>query len=130
MGERRHLPDRREGETREVIVAGQTFFYRTGEYEDGTLGEIFIDVAKEGTFLRASLNAFSISMSLGLQYGVPLEEYVEAFRGMKFAPSGIVHGHEDITEADSFLDLMMRDLAARYLKYSPHDKGDGPEDLV
>lgn len=118
---RKVLPARRTGYTQEVRIADHMFFFHTGEYEDGTLGEIFIDAAKEGTFLRSILNATAISVSLGLQHGVPLEKYVEAFRSFQFEPSGIVSGHKEITETTSFLDLLFRDLASHYLGYVPEN---------
>jgi ribonucleoside-diphosphate reductase alpha chain len=93
-------------------------FLRTGEYDDGSLGEIFLDMHKEGAAFRSLLNSFAIAVSLGLQYGVPLEEYVDAFTFTRFEPNGIVQGHEYVKMATSVLDYIFRDLAITYLKRS------------
>ncbi len=109
------LPSRRKGYTQKAKVGGHTIFLRTGEYEDGRIGEIFIDMNKEGATLRALLNNFAIAISLGLQYGVPLEEYVEAFTFTKFEPAGLVQGNDTIKMASSILDYIFRELAISYL---------------
>jgi ribonucleoside-diphosphate reductase alpha chain len=109
------LPNRRKGYTQKAKVGGHTVFLRTGEYDDGRLGEIFIDMNKEGSALRAFINNFAISVSLGLQYGVPLEEYVDAFTFTKFEPAGFVQGNDSIKNATSILDYIFRELAISYL---------------
>ncbi|MCA0399773.1 MAG: vitamin B12-dependent ribonucleotide reductase [Proteobacteria bacterium] len=113
--EQEKLPTRRKGYTQKAKVGGHTVFLRTGEYEDGRLGEIFIDMNKEGATLRALLNNFAIAISLGLQYGVPLEEYVDAFTFTKFEPAGLVQGNDTIKMASSLLDYVFRELAISYL---------------
>ncbi|MDR3372112.1 MAG: vitamin B12-dependent ribonucleotide reductase [Ancalomicrobiaceae bacterium] len=113
--EREKMPNRRKGYTQKAKVGGHTIFLRTGEYEDGRLGEIFLDMNKEGSALRALINNFAISISLGLQYGVPLEEYVDAFTFTKFEPAGMVTGNEAIKNATSILDYVFRELAVSYL---------------
>jgi ribonucleoside-diphosphate reductase alpha chain len=113
--EQEKLPSRRKGYTQKAKVGGHTVFLRTGEYEDGRIGEIFIDMNKEGATLRALLNNFAIAISLGLQYGVPLEEYVEAFTFTKFEPAGLVQGNDTIKMASSILDYIFRELAISYL---------------
>ncbi|WP_349958049.1 vitamin B12-dependent ribonucleotide reductase [Rhizobium sp. ZPR3] len=113
------LPSRRKGYTQKAKIGGHTIFLRTGEYDDGRLGEIFLDMNKEGSALRAFINNFAISVSLGLQYGVPLEEYVDAFTFTKFEPAGIVTGNDAIKNATSILDYVFRELAISYL--SRHD---------
>jgi ribonucleoside-diphosphate reductase alpha chain len=113
--EQEKLPTRRKGYTQKAKVGGHTVFLRTGEYDDGRLGEIFIDMNKEGSALRALINNFAISVSLGLQYGVPLEEYVDAFTFTRFEPSGFVQGNEAIKNATSILDYIFRELAISYL---------------
>lgn len=113
--QRRKLPDRRSGYTQKANVAGQSIYLRTGEYEDGSLGEIFIDMHKEGATLRAMMNNFAIAISIALQHGVPLEKFVEAFTFTKFEPAGLVQGHENLKSATSFLDYIFRDLAISYL---------------
>ncbi|QND46941.1 vitamin B12-dependent ribonucleotide reductase [Rhizobium lusitanum] len=109
------LPGRRKGYTQKAKIGGHTIFLRTGEYDDGRLGEIFLDMNKEGSALRALINNFAISVSLGLQYGVPLEEYVDAFTFTKFEPAGIVTGNDAIKNATSILDYVFRELAISYL---------------
>jgi ribonucleoside-diphosphate reductase alpha chain len=109
------LPSRRKGYTQKAKIGGNTIFLRTGEYDDGRLGEIFIDMNKEGATLRALLNNFAIAISLGLQYGVPLEEYVHAFTFTKFEPAGPVVGNDAIKSATSILDYVFRELAISYL---------------
>ena len=113
--EQEKLPTRRKGYTQKAKIGGQTIFLRTGEYDDGRLGEIFLDMNKEGSALRAFINNFAISVSLGLQYGVPLEEYVEAFIFTKFEPAGMVAGNDAIKNATSILDYVFRELAISYL---------------
>ncbi|MCX7787501.1 MAG: adenosylcobalamin-dependent ribonucleoside-diphosphate reductase [Spirochaetes bacterium] len=112
---RRPLPNRRKGYTQKAKIGGHSLFLRTGEYEDGTLGEIFLDMHKEGAAFRSLLNSFAIAVSLGLQYGVPLEEYVDAFTFTRFEPNGIVQGHDSIKITTSVLDFVFRDLALTYL---------------
>ena len=117
--EREKLPNRRKGYTQKAVVGGHKVYLRTGEFDDGRLGEIFIDMHKEGAAFRAMMNNFAISISLGLQYGVPLEEYVEAFTFTKFEPAGMVQGNDAIKNATSILDYVFRELAVSYL--SRHD---------
>jgi len=113
--EQEKLPGRRKGYTQKAKIGGHTIFLRTGEYDDGRLGEIFIDMNKEGSSLRAFINNFAISVSLGLQWGVPLEEYVDAFVFTKFEPAGMVQGNDAIKNATSILDYVFRELAISYL---------------
>ncbi|HXF87471.1 MAG TPA: vitamin B12-dependent ribonucleotide reductase [Xanthobacteraceae bacterium] len=115
LRERERLPERRKGYTQKAVVGGHKVYLRTGEYEDGRLGEIFIDMHKEGAALRSLLNNFAIAISLGLQYGVPLEEYVDAFTFTRFEPSGPVQGNDSIKYATSILDYVFRELAISYL---------------
>ena len=110
------LPGRRKGYTQKAKIGNHSLFLRTGEYEDGKLGEIFLDMHKEGAAFRSLLNSFAIAVSLGLQYGVPLEEYVDAFTFTRFEPNGIVRGHENIKMATSVIDFIFRDLALTYLQ--------------
>ena len=112
--ERRSLPAKRRGFTQKAKINGQALFLRTGEYSDGTLGEIFIDMAKEGATMRSMLNCFAIAISIGLQYGVPLEEFVEKFVFTRFEPSGMVE-HPNIKTTTSIIDFMFRSLAYEYL---------------
>ena len=112
--ERRSLPAKRRGFTQKAKINGQALFLRTGEYSDGTLGEIFIDMAKEGATMRSMLNCFAIAISIGLQYGVPLEEFVEKFVFTRFEPSGMVD-HPNIKTTTSIIDFMFRSLAYEYL---------------
>ncbi|MCT8329159.1 vitamin B12-dependent ribonucleotide reductase [Albidovulum sediminis] len=115
---RRHrekLPERRKGYTQKAIVGGHKVYLRTGEYKDGSLGEIFIDMHKEGAGFRAMMNNFAIAVSVGLQYGVPLEEFVDAFTFTKFEPAGMVQGNDSIKNATSILDYIFRELAVSYL---------------
>jgi ribonucleoside-diphosphate reductase alpha chain len=112
---RRKLPERRKGYTQKAIVGGHKVYLRTGEYEDGQLGEIFIDMHKEGAAFRAMMNNFAIAVSVGLQYGVPLEEFVEAFTFTRFEPAGMVQGNDSIKNATSILDYIFRELAVSYL---------------
>jgi ribonucleoside-diphosphate reductase alpha chain len=110
------LPARRAGYTHEARVGGHKVFLRTGEYEDGTLGELFIDLAKEGATLRGILSCFAIAVSKGLQYGVPLEEYVDTFTFQTFEPRGMVEGHPNIKMANSLIDYVFRALGVEYLE--------------
>ena len=114
LREREKMPDRRKGYTQKAVVGGHKVYLRTGEYDDGRLGEIFIDMHKEGAALRSLLNNFAIAVSLGLQYGVPLDEYVDAFTFTRFEPSGPVQGNEAIKYATSILDYVFRELAVSY----------------
>jgi len=115
-GKRRSsLPAKRFGYTQKAKIGGHSIFLRTGQYEDGTLGEIFLDMHKEGAAFRSLLNSFAIAVSLGLQYGVPLEEYVDAFTFTRFEPNGMVAGHDHIKMTTSVLDFIFRDLALSYL---------------
>ena len=113
--EREKLPTRRKGYTQKATVGGHKVYLRTGEYDDGRCGEIFIDMHKEGAAFRSLMNNFAIAISLGLQYGVPLEEYVDAFTFTRFEPAGIVQGNETIKNATSILDYIFRELAVSYL---------------
>ncbi|MDR0600091.1 MAG: adenosylcobalamin-dependent ribonucleoside-diphosphate reductase [Treponema sp.] len=127
-GHRRHLPNRRSGYTQKAKIGGHSIFIRTGEYDNGKLGEIFLDMHKEGAAFRSLLNSFAIAVSLGLQYGVPLEEYVDAFTFSRFEPNGMVQGHDYVKIATSVIDYIFRDLAISYLKRG--DLGQvKPEDL-
>jgi ribonucleoside-diphosphate reductase alpha chain len=113
--EREKMPQRRKGYTQKAIVGGHKVYLRTGEYADGSLGEIFIDMHKEGAGFRAMMNNFAIAVSVGLQYGVPLEEFVDAFTFTKFEPAGMVQGNDSIKQATSILDYIFRELAVSYL---------------
>ena len=115
ISERQRLPNRRKGYTQKAIVGGHKVYLRTGEYENGKIGEIFIDMHKEGAAFRSLMNNFAIAISIGLQYGVPLEEYVEAFTFTRFEPSGMVEGNEVIKMATSVLDYIFREVAVSYL---------------
>ncbi|MAE68951.1 MAG: ribonucleoside-diphosphate reductase, adenosylcobalamin-dependent [Gemmatimonadetes bacterium] len=112
---KRRLPNRRTGFTQKAKIGGQTVFLRTGEYEDGTLGEIFLDMHKEGAAYRSLTNCFAIAVSLGLQHGVPLAEFVDKFAYVRFEPNGIVQGHDHIKMAASVVDFIFRELALSYL---------------
>lgn len=134
-GERLRLPKRRHGITQEARVGGHKIFLRTGEYKDGSLGEIFIDMHKEGAAFRSVMNCLAMAISLGLQYGVPLAEYVEQFTFTRFEPQGPVEGHENVKMATSIIDYIFRALGVEYLKRYDlaHVKPDeaapaGPED--
>jgi ribonucleoside-diphosphate reductase alpha chain len=125
---REKLPNRRKGYTQKAIVGGHKVYLRTGEYDDGRIGEIFIDMHKEGAAFRSLMNNFAIAISLGLQYGVPLDEYVDAFTFTRFEPAGIVLGNEAIKNATSILDYVFRELAVSYL--GRHDLAHvKPEDI-
>ncbi len=115
LREREKMPHRRKGYTQKAVVGGHKVYLRTGEYDDGRLGEIFIDMHKEGAALRSFINNFAIAVSLGLQYGVPLEEYVDAFTFTRFEPAGTVQGNDSIKFATSILDYVFRELAVSYL---------------
>jgi len=112
---RRRLPAKRTGFTQEAGVAGHKVYIRTGEFEDGALGEVFIDMHKEGAAYRSMMNCFAISISLGLQYGVPLKEFVDKFTFTRFEPSGIVEGHPNIKMSTSIVDYIFRVLGMEYL---------------
>jgi ribonucleoside-diphosphate reductase alpha chain len=112
---REKLSDRRRGYTQKAVVGGHKVYLRTGEYEDGSLGEIFVDMHKEGSAFRALIDSFAIAVSMGLQYGVPLEQFVEAFTFTRFEPAGIVQGNDSIKNATSILDYIFRELAISYL---------------
>jgi ribonucleoside-diphosphate reductase alpha chain len=114
--ERRPLPNRRKGYTQKAKIGGHSLFLRTGEYPDGSLGELFLDMHREGAAFRSLLNSFAIAVSLGLQYGVPLEEYVDAFVFTRFEPNGVVQGHDNIKITTSVLDFIFRDLALSHLR--------------
>jgi ribonucleoside-diphosphate reductase alpha chain len=118
-GERRRLPNRRKGYTQKATVGGHKVYLRTGEHEDGRLAEVFIDMHKEGSAFRSLMHNFAIAISMGLQYGVPLEEFVESFTFTRFEPSGVVEGNDAIKMATSILDYIFRELAISYL-----DRGD------
>lgn len=121
IAKRRLMPGRRKGYTQKARVGGHKVYLRTGEYDDGALGEIFIDMHREGAAFRSLMNCFAIAVSLGLQYGVPLEEFVEAFVFTRFEPNGIVAGHDNIKMSTSVIDYIFRELALTYL---------GRDDLV
>ena len=114
--ERRKLPTRRKGYTQKAVVGGHKVYLRTGEYENGDLGELFVDMHKEGAAFRSLMNNFAIAVSIGLQYGVPLEEFVEAYTFTRFEPSGVVEGNDAIKMATSILDYIFRELAVSYLE--------------
>ena len=108
------MPDRRKGYIQKATIGDHKVYLHTGEYEDGKIGEIFIDTSKEGELVKALMNNFAIAVSLGLQYGVPLDEYISAFVGTKFEPSGKVQGNDRILSATSILDYIFRELAISY----------------
>ena len=109
------MPDRRKGYIQKATIGNHKVYLHTGEYEDGKIGEIFIDTSKEGELVKALMNNFAIAVSLGLQYGVPLDEFISAFVGTKFEPSGKVYGNDRILSASSILDYIFRELAISYL---------------
>jgi ribonucleoside-diphosphate reductase alpha chain len=115
FSERRKMPDRRKGYIQKAMISDHKVYLHIGEYDDGRVGEIFIDTNKEGELVRSLMNNFAIAISLGLQYGVPLEEYVDAFINTKFEPSGKVKGNDRILSASSILDYLFRELAISYL---------------
>ncbi|HEX4304194.1 MAG TPA: vitamin B12-dependent ribonucleotide reductase [Rhizomicrobium sp.] len=129
--EREKLPQRRKGYTQKAIVGGHKVYLRTGEYEDGRIGEIFIDMHKDGAAFRSLMDAFAIAISMGLQYGVPLEEFVDAFTFTRFEPAGMVIGNDSIKNATSILDYIFRELAVSYLDRSDlaHVQPGGDEDI-
>ncbi|MCB0749331.1 MAG: vitamin B12-dependent ribonucleotide reductase, partial [Ignavibacteriae bacterium] len=129
IAKRRRLPDRRTGYTQKAKIGGQTVYIRTGEYENGQLGEIFLDMHREGAAVRSLLNNFAIAISLGLQHGVPLEEFVDAFVFTKFEPSGMVTGNGRIKMSTSIIDYIFRELAVTYLSRNDLSHVDA-EDLV
>ncbi|HEY9235601.1 MAG TPA: ribonucleotide reductase, partial [Phenylobacterium sp.] len=112
---RRKLPDRRKGYIQKASVGGHKVYLHTGEYEDGELGEIFIDMHKEGAAFRSLINNFAIAISIGLQYGVPLDEFVDAFVFTRFEPAGPVTGNDSVRSATSILDYLFRELGVSYL---------------
>jgi len=113
-GKRFGMPDRRKGYIQKATIGDHKVYLHTGEYEDGKIGEIFIDTSKEGELVKALMNNFAIAVSLGLQYGVPLDEFINAFVDTKFEPSGKVHGNDRILSASSILDYIFRELAISY----------------
>ncbi len=113
-GKRFGMPDRRKGYIQKATIGDHKVYLHTGEYEDGKIGEIFIDTSKEGELVKALMNNFAIAVSLGLQYGVPLDEYISAYVGTKFEPSGKVNGNDRILSATSILDYIFRELAISY----------------
>ena len=115
IGKRFGMPDRRKGYIQKATIGDHKVYLHTGEYEDGKIGEIFIDTSKEGELVKALMNNFAIAISLGLQYGVPLDEFVNAYIGTKFEPSGKVNGNDRILSATSILDYIFRELAISYL---------------
>ena len=116
LAKRRRLPNRRAGYTQKAVVGGHKIYLRTGEYEDGTLGEIFIDMHKEGAAFRSLMNCFAIAVSMGLQHGVPLSAYVDQFTFTRFEPGGPVEGHPNVKFATSIIDYVFRVLGVEYLK--------------
>ncbi len=129
--EREKLPQRRKGYTQKAIVGGHKVYLRTGEYEDGRIGEIFIDMHKDGAAFRSLMDAFAIAISMGLQYGVPLDEFVDAFTFTRFEPAGMVIGNDSIKNATSILDYIFRELAVSYLGRHDlaHVQPGGDEDI-
>ena len=115
IGKRFSMPDRRKGYIKKASIGDHKVYLHTGEYEDGKIGEIFIDTSKEGELVKALMNNFAIAISLGLQYGVPLDEFVNAYLDTKFEPSGKVYGNDRIMSASSILDYIFRELAISYL---------------
>src|SRR5438445_3800061 len=128
LAKRRQLPSRRAGYTQKARIGNHKMYLRTGEYDDGTLGEIFVDMHKEGAAFRSMTNCFAIAVSLGLQHGVPLEEFIDAFVFTRFEPNGAVQGNPHIKMTTSIIDYIFRELAVTYL--SRHDLAHvSPEDL-
>tara|TARA_Y100000590_G_scaffold348453_1_gene399501 strand:+ start:1664 stop:2518 length:855 start_codon:yes stop_codon:yes gene_type:complete len=115
ISDRSKMPDRRKGYIQKVTISDHKIYLHTGEYDDGKVGEIFIDMNKEGELVKALMNNFAIAISLGLQYGVPLDEFVDAFIETKFEPSGEIKGNDRILNASSILDYIFRELAISYL---------------
>ena len=141
LAKRRRMPDRRGGYTQKATIGGHKVYIHTGEYQDGSLGEVFIDMHKEGAAFRSLMNCFAISCSLGLQYGVPLEEYVDAFTFTRFEPNGMVAGHPHIKMCTSIIDYIFRELAVSYLgrndlahvmpeDLTPDTTGDADEEML
>ncbi|MBV9510955.1 MAG: ribonucleotide reductase, partial [Caulobacteraceae bacterium] len=124
---RRRLPDRRKGYIQKATVGGHKVYLHTGEYEDGEVGELFIDMHKEGAAFRSLMNNFAIAVSIGLQYGVPLEEFVDAFVFTRFEPAGPVAGNDSIRSATSILDYIFRELGVSYLDRADLANGDPDE---
>nr|QQZ48771.1 hypothetical protein JKL49_15310 [Phenylobacterium glaciei] len=122
---RRKLPDRRKGYIQKAAVGGHKVYLHTGEYDDGELGEIFIDMHKEGAAFRSLMNNFAIGISIGLQYGVPLEEFVDAFVFTRFEPAGPVTGNDSVRSATSILDYLFRELGISYLGRDELGNADG-----
>jgi ribonucleoside-diphosphate reductase alpha chain len=128
IAKRRRLPDRRAGYTQKSRIGNHKIYLRTGEYEDGTLGEIFLDMHKEGAAFRSMTNCFAIAVSLGMQHGVPLDEFVDAFLFTRFEPNGVVQGNPHIKMTTSIIDYIFRELAITYL--GRHDLAHvAPDDL-
>lgn len=123
-GERRRLPNRRQAYAQKVRVGDQSFYFHTGNFEDGSLGEIFLTAARQGSFTRNMMDALAISVSIGLQYGAPLEEYCDQFINSKFEPSGHVEGDPEIPRAASLLDYVFRRLRLDYLEAPNPADGD------
>jgi ribonucleoside-diphosphate reductase alpha chain len=115
LAKRRRLPNRRRGFTQKSVVGGHKVFLRTGEYDDGTIGEIFVDMHKEGAAFRSLMNSFAIAISIGLQHGVPLEKFAEQFLFSRFEPNGLVQGHDRIKMATSIIDYIFRELSISYM---------------
>ena len=134
-GKRFSMPDRRKGYIQKATIGDHKVYLHTGEYEDGKIGEIFIDTSKEGELVKALMNNFAIAVSLGLQYGVPLDEFISAFVGTKFEPSGKVLGNDRILSASSILDYIFRELAISYqnredLAHTPAIGGSNDEAIL
>ena len=130
---RKKLPDRRKGYTQKAAINNHKIYLRTGEYMNGDLGEIFIDMHKEGAAFRSLMNNFAIAISIGLQYGVPLEEFVEAFTFTKFDPSGPVTGNQEIKYSTSILDYIFKELAISYLgqdEFRNHETDNKDKDII
>ena len=132
VGKRFSMPDRRKGYIQKASIGNHKVYLHTGEYEDGKIGEIFIDTSKEGELVKALMNNFAIAISLGLQYGVPLDEFVNAYVDTKFEPSGKVAGNDRILSASSILDYIFRELAISYLNREDlaHTPSIGGKDLI
>ena len=132
VGKRFSMPDRRKGYIQKVSIGNHKVYLHTGEYEDGKIGEIFIDTSKEGELVKALMNNFAIAISLGLQYGVPLDEFVNAYVDTKFEPSGKVAGNDRILSASSILDYIFRELAISYLNREDlaHTPSIGSKDVL
>lgn len=124
-GQRRKMPDRRLGYNQKIKLDGRTIHLRTSEYEDGTLGEIWLDMAKTGSFARAMLNAFAIAISKSLQHGVPLEMWVKTYKDFNFPPNGPLTGDVRFQEAKSILDYVFRELESTYLSGEAQNDSSG-----